>query len=80
MAAHPKPDAANHNPDPAYLRDLLDQAGVSQRQAANLLGVSDRMMRYYLADEGSDQHRKAPYTVQFALEALANEAGQSGDK
>lgn len=66
-----KPDATTYNPDPAYLRGLLDKAGTSQRQAANLLGVSDRMMRYYLAEEGSVQHRKAPYTVQFAIEALA---------
>lgn len=66
-----KPDATKHNPAPAYLRGLLDQAGISQRQAATLLGVSDRMMRYYLADEGSDQHRKAPYLVQFGLECLS---------
>lgn len=68
-----KPDASLHNPTPVYLRDLLDQADVSQRQAAHLLGVSDRMMRYYLADEGSAQHRKAPYVVQFAIECLAKE-------
>ena len=78
MDTRMKPDATTYNPAPAYLRDLLGQAGISQRQAANLIGVSDRMMRYYLADDGSVQHRKAPYTVQFALEALANEAGQSG--
>lgn len=68
-----KPDATNHNPAPPYLRGLLDHAGISQRQAANLLGVSDRMMRYYLADEGSKQHRKAPYLVQFGLECLADQ-------
>nr|WP_104910495.1 hypothetical protein [Pseudomonas sp. LG1D9] len=68
-----KPDSSNHNPSPTYLRDLLEQADVSQRQAANLLGVSDRMMRYYLADEGSKQHRKAPYLVQFAIECLSKE-------
>lgn len=66
-----KPDASLHNPDPRYLRGLLDQAGLSQRKAAELMGVTDRMMRYYLADEGSEQHRAAPYLVQFALECLA---------
>lgn len=66
-----KPDASHHNPDPRYLRGLLESAGVTQRQSAQLLGISDRMMRYYLADEGSDQHRAAPYPVQFALECLA---------
>ncbi|MEC7472920.1 MAG: hypothetical protein VX946_06125 [Pseudomonadota bacterium] len=68
-----KPDASNHNPDPRYLRGLLESAAVSQRQAAQLLGISDRVMRYYLSDEGSDSFRPAPYTVQFALEQLAAE-------
>jgi len=36
------PNAANHNPDPSYLRSLLDRAGVTQSQAAELLGVSPR--------------------------------------
>lgn len=66
-----KPNIALHNPAPVYLRGLLDQAGINQREAAVLIGVSDRMMRYYLADQGSDQHRAAPYLVQFALECLA---------
>jgi hypothetical protein len=65
------PNAANHTPDPTYLRSLLDRAGVTQSQAAELLGVSPRMMRYYLAEEGSTQHRAAPYLVQFGLECLA---------
>lgn len=65
-----KPDASLHNPDPAYLRGLLDQAGLSQRAAAERIGISERMMRYYLAPAGAD-HRPAPYTVQFALESLA---------
>ena len=69
-----KPDASHHNPDPRYLRGLLEQAGVTQRQAAHLLGLSDRVMRYYLSDEDSDGHRAAPYTVQFALECLAQKA------
>jgi predicted transcriptional regulator len=67
-----KPDASNHNPDPRYLRGLLEAASVSQRQAAQLLGISDRVMRYYLSDEGSDSFRPAPYTVQFALECMAD--------
>lgn len=68
-----KPDAANHNPDPRYLRRLLEKAGVSQRQAARLLGISDRVMRYYLS-EASASFRPAPYAVQFALECLADPA------
>lgn len=69
--ASAKPDASNHNPDPAYLRGLLDNAGISQREAAKLLGISERMMRYYLAEEDSGSHRSAPYPIQFCIEALA---------
>jgi transcriptional regulator with XRE-family HTH domain len=69
------PDATKHNPSPDYLRALLDRAGVSQRAAARRIGVSERVMRYYLADEAAG-YRPAPYPVQFALEALA--AGDDG--
>lgn len=65
-----KPDASLHDPRPEYLRALLQRAGVSQREAARRLGISERVMRYYLADESAD-HRPAPYPVQFALEAMA---------
>lgn len=66
-----KPDASTHNPDPCYLRGLLDQADISQREAARLLGITDRSMRYYLSDETSASWRAAPYPIQFALECLA---------
>lgn len=66
-----KPDASRHNPDPSYLRGLLEKAGLTQRQAAQRLGISDRVMRYYLSAETSDSYRAAPYPVQFALECLA---------
>ena len=66
------PDARKHDPRPEYLRALLRQAGVSQREAARRLGISERVMRYYLAAESAD-HRPAPYPVQFALEALAQQ-------
>lgn len=66
-----KPDASKHNPDPRYLRGLLEKTGLSQRQAAQRLGISDRVVRYYLSDETSASHRPAPYVVQFALEQLA---------
>lgn len=64
------PDATRHDPRPEYLRALLDQAGISQREAARRIGISERMMRYYLADASAD-HRPAPYPVQFAIESLA---------
>lgn len=66
------PDATLHDPRPEYLRALLKQAGLSQRAAARRIGVSERMLRYYLAPDEAD-HRPAPYTVQFALERLADD-------
>jgi len=69
-----KPDASNHNPDPRYLRGLLEQAGLSQRKAAELIGISDRVMRYYLSDIQSASYRAAPYAVQFAIECLSSDS------
>lgn len=66
-----KPDASFHNPDPRYLRGLLERSGISQRRAAELIGITDRAMRYHLSDEASASFRPAPYAVQFALECLA---------
>lgn len=69
-----KPDASRHNPDPRYLRGLVDQAGISQRRAAELLGMTWEGFRNYLRDEPHKLYRVAPYTVQFALECLAEHA------
>jgi len=60
-----KPNASKHNPDPAYLRELIERAGLSQREAARRIGISERVMRYYLSGE-----REAPYPVQYALERI----------
>lgn len=65
-----RPDASKHDPRPEYLRALLDKAGLSQREAARRIGVSERVMRYYLSTEAAD-HRAAPYPIQYALERLA---------
>ena len=64
-----KPNASNHNPDPRYLRGLLESAGMTQRAAARQIGISERVMRYYLSDTAAD-YRPAPYVVQYALEKL----------
>lgn len=68
-----KPNIANHNPNPTYIRALLEKAGLSQRKTAHLLGVSERMMRYYLVATDDPNYRPMPYTVQFAIECLANQ-------
>lgn len=67
------PNVANHNPDPDYLRSLIDKAGLSQRKTAHILGVSERMMRYYLVHTDDPNYRPMPYTVQFAIECLAGD-------
>ena len=66
------PNAARlHDPRPEYIRALLDDANLTQPEAAKRLGISERMLRYYLTDELSEQWRPAPYLVQYALEVLA---------
>lgn len=67
------PDASQHNPAPAYLRGLIERAGLSQRAAARQIGVPERTMRQYLADRDASTATDAPYPVQFALECLAAE-------
>ena len=66
-----KPDIKSHNPNPTYIRTLLKKAGLSQRKAAHMLGVSERMMRYYLVHTDDANNRPMPYAVQFCLECLA---------
>lgn len=68
-----KPNLAHHNPDPTYIRALLDKAGLSQRKTAHLLGISERVMRYYLVKTDDPNYRPMPYTVQFAIECLARD-------
>lgn len=66
-----KPDATQTNPDPVHLRALLAKAGISQRKAAELLGMSAAGLQNYIRDPGDAKYRPAPYLVQFALECLA---------
>lgn len=51
---------------PTYLRELVEKAGISQREAARRLDVSDRTMRAWLAGAAP-----CPYTAQFCMEVLA---------
>jgi hypothetical protein len=56
---------------PDWLRRLIAESGMSQREAAQAIGISPRMMRYHLAPEGTSQHRPAPPAVVLAIEYLA---------
>lgn len=66
-----KPNSAKYNPDPAYLRELLRAAGLTQEHAAKLIGISPRAMRCYVSASAADK-QPAPYCVQYALERLAD--------
>ena len=67
------PDSNLHNPKPSYILGLLKRANLSQRSAASLLGISERSMRYYVA-EGRASQVPIPYPAQYALEVLADAA------
>ncbi len=72
------PNAETYNPDPEYLRKLIDQVrdpelqhggAPSQQKIARRLGIPSRTFRQYLTSQAS--HKDAPYSVQFCLEVLA---------
>jgi transcriptional regulator with XRE-family HTH domain len=50
-----------------YLRSLVKSTGLSQRECAARIGVSYRMLKYYLK---KDTPHPCPYHVQVALEVL----------
>ncbi|MDR2259994.1 MAG: helix-turn-helix domain-containing protein [Azoarcus sp.] len=68
------PDATKYNPDPEYLRELIARTGLSQRECARRIGISDRNMRAHITRAG--KLSPAPYPVQFALESLADAMGR----
>lgn len=66
------PDVTLHRPgDTAYLRELLEAAGLSQRKAGPLLGMDERSMRNRASGD-----RPLTYPEQFCLEVLADRAQQ----
>lgn len=46
----------------SQLQKLLDRAGLSQRGAAREIGINERTMRKYVADDA-----EIPRTVEYAL-------------
>ncbi len=70
-----KPDAEKYyNPDPDYLRILVEEAGLSQIKCAKAIGISARLLRRYLRTPPVRDYLKAPYPVQYALEQLVHPA------
>ena len=56
-------------PPSRRIRDLIAQLGLSQRAAAQELGVDSRTMRYWCAD---DDKLQAPRMAVLALERLVD--------
>lgn len=63
-----KPDASNDRKDALCLRELIKEAGLTQRGAALLVGLPERTTRDYL--NPAKENSVAPYSVQFCLECL----------
>jgi len=64
------PDVTDAETRPEWLRMCIAASGMSQRAAAKRIGVSERIMRQYLADRYAKTAQNAPYPVQYALECL----------
>jgi len=59
------PDPKEHNPDPKYLKQLIDSSGLTKQQIADeVLGVS-----IHTVDEWLKGRRKFNYATQFTLES-----------
>lgn len=65
------PTTSRHNPKPDYLRELIDDTGLSQRAIARQLGIDETLFRKYITNKSNSTYRECPYLVQFALERLA---------
>ena len=61
---------SKHNPDTDYLRGLINNAGISQREAARRIGIDERTLRRYLTLNSNKSYVECPYVVQYALEGL----------
>lgn len=75
-----KPDASTYNPNPDYLRELIEKTGLTQRATARMIGVDERMFRSYLANREARSAATAPYSVQFCLEVLAETLGNEKNR
>ncbi|HEB94307.1 MAG TPA: hypothetical protein ENI94_12780 [Gammaproteobacteria bacterium] len=67
----PPNKVAHYNPDPAYLRSLIGQIGLSQREIAKRLGYAENNFRRHLIHADRSSYRPAPYLLQVVLECWA---------
>ena len=63
-----KPNIEEYNPDPTYLRCLIEKSGHTQNLASKLIGVNTDNFRKMLTGR-----IKAPYSVQYVLEGFVDD-------
>lgn len=56
---------------PEWIEDCIGRAGITRKEAAERVGITERMLYYYLTGR-----HPIPYTVQYTVEGLC-EMGQS---
>lgn len=61
-----RPDATRHRPEPAYLRALAEQSGMSLRELSRVSGIQWTRLRRILSGE-----QPARYPEQYVLERLS---------
>ncbi len=62
----------------AYMRSLIDAAGVSQREAARMLHVNDRTLRRWLEHPGSAGYVAPPWAAVEAFKRMTARASTPG--
>lgn len=69
-----KVDAQNHNPNPAYIVQIVRNIGLPQRQIAKRMGVSYSTLKAWIAGT-----HPIPYPAQYTLESMQND-GEGDDE
>jgi predicted transcriptional regulator len=60
-----------YNPNPAYLRGLIDKIGLSQQKIAGILQIPPSVFRKYITYTDNKSYQQIKYRTQLALEYLA---------
>ena len=70
------PNPSKYNPDENYLRELIAEIGVSQREIARIFCIGFSTLKDYL---NSNHSSKAPYSLQYALECWSKKASRTDE-